>query len=530
MPPTTRATSRRMGEQDAPTEMADRPRASTLRGRGRRGRATRPADRKYHEVEKGHLEISLPDFLKLKSPSFLGFDASEKPQIFLDKMEKICKALGCSSVRSVELAAFRLEDVAQEWYSSLCRGRLTDAAPLTWEYNIKFMQLSRYAPYLISTEEMKIQRIMDGLVKPLFRAVASRDFKSYSVAVDCAQWIKMRTSESRVGRDRAKRAKTEGYQAGQRTFSAGRQQDTRQGSQLILSFHTYGGWHRGRCLRATGVCFRCGQPGHIMRDCTMAHQSQDSTHGSTQPASFTSSVVTSSDREASGSRGRGVGTSSQGRPLGSERQSCVGRGQARVFALTQQEAQTSNAVVSGILLVCNMNAQVLFYPGASHYLISPCFASRLGRDRVRREEQLVMSTPLKEVFVVEWEYKSCVVRVKDKDTLMNLVVLDTLDFDVILRMDWLSPCHASVDCYHKLVRFDFPDEPSFSIQGDKSNVRTNLISVLFTRRLLRQGCIGYLAVVRDTQAKVGNISQVSVVNEFMDVFFEELPVYLPSGD
>ncbi|XP_017970448.1 PREDICTED: RNA-directed DNA polymerase homolog [Theobroma cacao] len=44
-----------------------------------------------------------------------------------------------------------------------------------------------------------------------------------------------------------------------------------------------------------------------------------------------------------------------------------------------------------------------------------------------------------------------------------------------------------------------------------------------TRRLLRQGCSGYLVVVRDTQVKVGDISQVSVVNEFMDVFLEELP-------
>ncbi|KAK6284672.1 hypothetical protein POUND7_003624 [Theobroma cacao] len=121
------------------------------------------------------------------------------------------------------------------------------------------------------------------------------------------------------------------------------------------------------------------------------------------------------------------------------------------------------------------------------------------------------------------EYESCVVRVKDKDTLVNLVVLDTLDFDVILGMDWLSPRHASVDCYHKLVRFDFPDESSFSIQGDRSNAPTNLILVISARRLIRQGCIGYLAVVRDTQAKVGNVSQVSVVKEFVDVFLEELP-------
>ncbi|WRX07825.1 Retrotransposon gag domain - like 1 [Theobroma cacao] len=197
----------------------------------------RQADRQYCEVERGS-------------------DALEKPQVFLDKMEKICKALGCFSVRSIELATFRLEDVAQEWYSSLCRGRPTDAAPLAWsefnaafldqflplsvcnararesetlvqtssmtvsEYDIKFTQLSWYVPYLVSTEEMKIQRFVDGLIEPLFRAVASRDFTTYSSAVDYAQRIEMRTSESRATKDRAKRAKTEGYQ-GRRDFSSG---------------------------------------------------------------------------------------------------------------------------------------------------------------------------------------------------------------------------------------------------------------------------------------------------------------------
>ncbi|WRX28551.1 Reverse transcriptase domain - like 10 [Theobroma cacao] len=45
----------------------------------------------------------------------------------------------------------------------------------------------------------------------------------------------------------------------------------------------------------------------------------------------------------------------------------------------------------------------------------------------------------------------------------------------------------------------------------------SFISPYFAHRL------SYLAVVRDTQAKVGDISRVLVVNEFMDVFLEELP-------
>ncbi|EOY19242.1 Uncharacterized protein TCM_044240 [Theobroma cacao] len=285
-------------------------------------------------------------------------------------MEKICKALGCSSFRSVELAAFRLEDMAVHNARAREFETLVQTSSMTVsEYDIKFKQLARYAPYLVSTEEMKIQR------------------------------------------------------------------------------------------------------------------------------------------EASGSRGRGTGTSSQDRPSGSRRQSSV-----------------------GTLFVCNMDARVLFDPGATHSFISPCFASRLGKYRARREEQLIVSTPSKEVFVAEWEYESCVVRVEDKDTLVNLVVLDTLDFDVILGMDWLAPCHASVDCYHKLVKFDFPCERSFSIQGDRSNAPTNLISVMSTRKLLRQDCLGYLAVVRDTQVKVGDISQVSVVNKFKDVFSEELPCLPPERE
>ncbi|EOY03180.1 Uncharacterized protein TCM_017765 [Theobroma cacao] len=147
-----------------------------------------------------------------------------------------------SNETTVELATFRLEDMAQEWYGSLCRGWPRGAASLALsdfsiafldrflplsvrnarareleklvqtssmivsEYDIKFTQLARYAVYLVSTEEMKIQKFMDGLVVPFLRVVASRDFDTYSATVDFAQQIEMTTNESRAARDRVKRA------------------------------------------------------------------------------------------------------------------------------------------------------------------------------------------------------------------------------------------------------------------------------------------------------------------------------------
>ena len=56
----------------------------------------------------------------------------------------------------------------------------------------------------------------------------------------------------------------------------------------------------------------------------------------------------------------------------------------------------------------------------------------------------------------------------------------------------------------------------------------NLISAIITRKMLRRGCRGYLAVVRNVEAKTGAVKNVPVVCEFPDVFLEEL-LGLPPG-
>ncbi|XP_017972547.1 PREDICTED: uncharacterized protein LOC108661162 [Theobroma cacao] len=276
------------------------------------------------------------------------------------------------------------------------------------EYDIKFTQLSWYAPYLISTKEMKIQRFVDGLVEPLFRAVASRDFNTYSAVVNCAQRIEIKTYESRAMRDKAKRAKTEGYQ-GRRDFSNGGSSSNHQGPQ---------------------------------RDSRLPQRGSDSP------------VAASSGREASGSRGRGAVTSSQGRPSGSGRHSSAGRGQATVYALIPHEAQTSNAVVSSTLSVGNMNAWLLFDPGAAHSFISPCFASHLGKDRVRREEQLLVSTPLKEAKVGDISQVSVVNEFMDvfPEELPSLPLEREIEFCIDIVLDGVQVDSKKVKAVEKRPR------------------------------------------------------------------------------
>ena len=98
----------------------------------------------------------------------------------------------------------------------------------------------------------------------------------------------------------------------------------------------------------------------------------------------------------------------------------------------------------------------------------------------------------------------------------DLVLLDVIGFDVILGMDWLAQYYATVDCRTKEVIFRIPDENEFRFRGHKSLMPQNLISAITARKMLKRGCQGYLAMVRDVQADIGSVDRVPIVCEFQD--------------
>ena len=58
----------------------------------------------------------------------------------------------------------------------------------------------------------------------------------------------------------------------------------------------------------------------------------------------------------------------------------------------------------------------------------------------------------------------------------------------------------------------------------------NLISAIIARKILRRGCRGYLAVVRNVEVETGVVKNVPVMCEFPDVFLEELPGLPPERE
>ena len=117
-----------------------------------------------------------------------------------------------------------------------------------------------------------------------------------------------------------------------------------------------------------------------------------------------------------------------------------------MFTLTSQDGQASNVVVASTLPVCYLDARILFDPGASHSFVSPIFASRMEWQPSKLLIPLSVVTPLSDELETNIVFPSCLVLVECRELLADFVLLDVIDFDVIVGMDWLAKHYAIVDC------------------------------------------------------------------------------------
>ncbi|KAL0551545.1 hypothetical protein IC582_010634 [Cucumis melo] len=119
--------------------------------------------------------------------------------------------------------------------------------------------------------------------------------------------------------------------------------------------------------------------------------------------------------------------------------------------------------------------------------------------------------------------KACRIEIGGHVIEVTLLVLDMLDFDVILGMDWLAVNHASIDCSCKEVAFNPPSMASFKFKGEGLRSLPQVISATRANNLLSQGTWSILTSVVDTREVDVSLSSEPVVRDYPDVFPEELP-------
>ena len=141
-----------------------------------------------------------------------------------------------------------------------------------------------------------------------------------------------------------------------------------------------------------------------------------------------------------------------------------------------------------------------------------------------------VSTPVDESVIVEMVYRSCLLTFVGRNTHVDLVILEMVDFDVILGMSWLSPNFSILDCNTKTVTLAKPGMDPLVWEGDYTSTPVRIISFLRAKRMVSKGCLAFLAHLKDDTTQVPSIESVSIVREFLDVFPADLLRIPPNRD
>ncbi|KAL0549938.1 hypothetical protein IC582_014433 [Cucumis melo] len=451
--------------------------------------------------------------------------------MWLSSLETIFRYMKCPEDQKVQCAVFMLTDRGTAWWETTERMLGGDVSQITWQqfkesfyakffsaslrdakrqeflnleqgdmtveqYDAEFDMLSRFAPEMIATEAARADKFVRGLrldIQGLVRAFRpATHADALRLAVDLSLQERANSSKT-AGRGstsgQKRKAEQQPVPVPQRNFRPGGEfrsfqqkpfeaGEAARGKPLCT---TCGKHHLGRCLFGTRTCFKCRQEGHTADRCPL--------------------------RLTGIAQNQGAGAPHQG----------------RVFATNRTEAEKAGTVVTGTLPVLGHYALVLFDSGSSHSFISSAFVSHARLEVEPLHHVLSVSTPSGECMLSKEKVKACQIEIAGHVIEVTLIVLDMLDFDVILGMDWLAANHASIDCSRKEVTFNPPSMASFKFKGGGSKSLPQVISAIRASKLLSQGIWGILASVVDTREADVSLSSEPVVRDYPDVFPEELP-------
>jgi hypothetical protein len=177
----------------------------------------------------------------------------------------------------------------------------------------------------------------------------------------------------------------------------------------------------------------------------------------------------------------------------------------RVNHVAVEEAQEAPDVIIGMFLVNDTSVVVLFDSGASHSFISVAYVGKHNLPLALLRCQMIVSSPGGDMPARQLCPKVNL-KIRRVDFVANLIVLELKGIDVILGIDWLSKYMVLIDYAKKSIKLTTPEGKEMEFIAEP---------VVTAKGVLNH------AKVNQLDASQG--SEVPVVNEFPDVFPEELP-------
>ncbi|XP_020089005.1 uncharacterized protein LOC109710682 [Ananas comosus] len=351
--------------------------------------------------------MALTRFTKFHRPTFDG-DVIDPwtVETWLATMETLFEDIYTEERDKVNLAAHCFDKRAQVWWKRVKQDRAPALTPIDWEefrkllfaeyfpdsdrrkmredfrklkqgnrtvreYEREFTHLLNCVPDVAVTEQDRADCFVRGLRPGVFRTVHAFKFHTFEKALDRALWVEHENACEREDREmyeKDKERKRPGGSSGGQSSSRKPQKYPRsqlkgRGAQRCIFC---GGDHRPSvCEQRRGKCFKCGQAGHIARDCPQ---------GGASPAPSVASALAISARYGVPLAAASVGRAAAPHQPEPARSALSGRVYAAQVQVEEPTEAEERNVVAGMILVNSVRARAFLDTGASHSFINRSFA------------------------------------------------------------------------------------------------------------------------------------------------------------
>ncbi|GKA03667.1 putative reverse transcriptase domain-containing protein, partial [Tanacetum coccineum] len=394
-----------------------------------------------------------------------------------------------------------LQRLEQELYNLRLKGTDIDG------YTNRFHELALLCPRMVEPEQVKVEQYIRGLSKNIRGDVTSSQPATIDHAVRMAyqlmgQIIQDKADEVQEGEKR----KGEGDRGGRgdnRRDHNNRQNQRRANAGAMTNVasndnegcpkcknkkHNGDCWKCGKCGKLGHktafcrcpdkrevTCFNCNKKGHLKKDCpTLRRNGQD------------------------------------------------GNNRGAVYKLGAVDAQQDPKVVTGTFLLNNRYATALFDSGADKSFVSTNFSTLIDIKPVGLDTSYEVELADGKVVSTNNVLIGYTLNLLNHSFPIDLMIIELGSFDIIIGMDWLSRYDAAILCGEKKVRIPLEGK-TLVIEGNRNNSRLKIISCIKTQKYIEKGCELFLAHVTEQESKEKRLEDVPVIQDFPEVFPEDLP-------
>nr|GEU93158.1 hypothetical protein [Tanacetum cinerariifolium] len=207
------------------------------------------------------------------------------------------------------------------------------------------------------------------------------------------------------------------------------------------------------------------------------------------------------------------------------KQEDVGEVRGRAYAIKDAQPQGLN-VVTGMFLLNNLYASILFDLGSNRIFVDTRFSSMLDIDLVKIDTSYEVELSDGRIVSTNTVLKGCALNLVNHLFEIDLMPIELGTFDIIIGMDWIFKHDVVIICGEKVVHIPYGNK-MLTVKSDKGVSRLKVISCIKARKYIKRCCHLFLAHVTEKKSKEKRLEDVPAIHDFPEVFPDDLPRIAP---